>query len=854
MKKMTIATLFLALLCFTTVAQEKQKALKAFETETKAKISLNTSSENIEFITFPTNSPLKLEGATIQAKTIHFLQQYKTIFGFEALTQTFKAPETKLDNYGFKQVVLKQQHHNIPVFDGQLRFHFNAEDQLTSINGNIITVDKKLNTTPTLSSTQATAIALQEVDQQAINHSGHTTYVYNTSLFIFQKGLIQNTSGPQHLVYEIEVRNDKDVRELLYIDAHTGQIVEQFTGIAHAINRTVHETNIGNVVWQEGDALPGSLSIWQQNEVIAAGHMYHFFNNAFGFASFNGNDGSMVTLNNSTNFNCPNARWNGSFVEYCDGTASDDVVAHEWGHAYTQYTSGLIYAYQSGAINEAYSDIWGETIDLLNAYEDTGENLLVRTSTFCNSDRWKIGEDASSFGGAIRDMWNPPCNGDPGKVTDTQYLCGEADNGGVHINSGIPNHAYALLVDGGGYNGYTITGIGFTKAAHIFWRAQSAYLTPTSDFSNLADALEAACTDLIGINLEGLSTTDTPAGLSGETITSADYNQLVNAILAVELRIEPDFCGYEPILATTDAPCSAAENNPIFFEDWENGLGNWTVDQLPEDPATWETRDWEIVSVLPENRAGQAIFGTDPINGDCSSSLQNGILRLESPIITLPDYTEGNIEMSFMHYVATENLWDGANIKYRLNNGDWTLLPTAAFTVNGYNNTINNVFSGNDNPMAGEDAFTGTDGGTVSGSWGRSYIDLSFIGAVANTSIQFRFEVGTDGCNGREGWFIDDIAIYNCSYPLSVNSPSQQTHNITVFPNPSYGAFTLKNSNALKLIKADIYDLNGRVVKTIDLRNTQGNTPINISNVASGMYFIKVEGQHFEQVIKLVKE
>ena len=70
-------------------------------------------------------------------------------------------------------------------------------------------------------------------------------------------------------------------------------------------------------------------------------------------------------------------------------------------------------------------------------------------------------------------MWNPPCNGDPGKVTDGQLYCGEGDAGGVHSNSGIPNHAYALLVDGGTYNGQTITGIGFTKAAHIFWRAQS---------------------------------------------------------------------------------------------------------------------------------------------------------------------------------------------------------------------------------------------------------------------------------------------------------------------------------------------------------------------------------------------
>ena len=60
-------------------------------------------------------------------------------------------------------------------------------------------------------------------------------------------------------------------------------------------------------------------------------------------------------------------------TNYCDGVSSDDVVAHEWGHAYTERTSGLIYQWQPGAMNEAYSDIWGETVDLINDRQDEGE-------------------------------------------------------------------------------------------------------------------------------------------------------------------------------------------------------------------------------------------------------------------------------------------------------------------------------------------------------------------------------------------------------------------------------------------------------------------------------------------------
>ena len=53
-------------------------------------------------------------------------------------------------------------------------------------------------------------------------------------------------------------------------------------------------------------------------------------------------------------------------------------------------------------------------------------------------------------------MWNPNCDGDPGKVSDGQYWCSTDDEGGVHTNCGVPNHAYALVVDGGSFNGHAV--------------------------------------------------------------------------------------------------------------------------------------------------------------------------------------------------------------------------------------------------------------------------------------------------------------------------------------------------------------------------------------------------------------
>ncbi len=764
----------------------------------------------------------------------------------------FQFEKSTVDNYGFAHVILNQVHKGIPVYDGQLRFHFNRQLELTAINGTVIP-NIKLNTTPVLSDTEAESKAFTFIENQKINLSSEPLDIFENQLLIFPKGLAQGQVSSNHLAYAIEIRNGIDVREFLYIDALTGELIEQFTGIAHALEREVYEGNFDDLVWQEGDAFPGELDVWQKNEVTASGHVYHFFYNAFAYDSYDGNGITMRTVNNNPNINCPNANWNGVAANYCSGTASDDVIAHEWGHAYTQFTSNLIYAYQPGAINEAYSDIWGETVDILNNYEDDDEDLSLRDG--CNSsDRWRIGEDATAFSAPIRDLWNPPCNNDPGKVTDAQYRCGEEDSGGVHSNSGIPNHAYALLVDGGFYNGYTINPIGFTKAAHIFWQAQNVYLTATSDFSNFADALEASANDLLGINLEGLSTTEFPFGPSGEIITIDDVQQVINVIFAVELRINPDACNFMPILAETDPLCEAATTGRVFFEDWETGSDGWSFEELPTNEDTWTSRLWTIENNLPDNILGNAIFATNPIIGDCVNDLENGIMRLESPIITLPNIDTGHFDMSFDHYVATENRWDGGNLKYNLNATEWLLVPAEAFSTNAYNDDLNAENQGNNNPMSGEAAFTGTDDGSVLGSWGTSVIDLSLLDALANDDIQFRWELGTDGCNGRLGWFVDNITVYNCTAETLAITDLNLKDRIQIYPNPSNGIFRLRTTDETNIDKAEIFDINGRLIQRLDVSDNTKDFQIEMIQVSSGIYFLKVHSGISETTFKLLKK
>ena len=831
-------------------AQNKNDVLQNFANSNNAKISLDSATDNVKFIKFSNTSGYNAQGSNPIIKSLNFINETRLFGNLDS--SDFSLDNSKADSYGLKHVTLNQIHDGVPVFDGKLKFHFNTSENITAINGNIID-GIKVSSTPTISEFEASNIALEMINTQNLNYSGKELFVQKNDLFIYPKGIVTGEITSNYLAYYIEVRNNVDVREYLFINAHNGELLDQFTGIAHAIDRLVYEGNTSNTVWQEGDAFPGSLTIWQQNEVEASAHSYNFFKNAFGYVSYDGADATMITINNDPNISCPNANWNGFSANYCDGTASDDVIAHEWGHAYTEYTNNLVYAWQSGAINEAYSDIWGETIDLLNNYEDADDDNSLRSG--CNSsDRWRMGEDATAFSGAIRDLWDPTCNGDPGKVTDIEYACSTIDQGGVHTNSGIPNHAYALLVDGGIFNGFTINSIGFTKSAHIYWRAQSQYLTSTSDFDDLADALETSANDLLGINLEGLSTTTTPAGLSGEVITIADVQTVIDVILAVEMRTNPSACNFQPLLGPSPTPCGASTTNPIFLEDWETGTDGWSFAQLPVNPSTWENRDWVLASDLPNGRSGNGIFGTDPINGNCSTDLENGIIRLESPLITIPNYTTGITELFINHYIATEANWDGANIKYELNNsGSWEVLPASAFTTNPYNGVINPAASGNDNPMESQEAFTGSDGGTVTGSWGTSIVDLSQIGVFANSTIKFRFEMGTDGCNGREGWYIDEIAIYNCNFVLSQKEFNSLNQVIQIYPNPSNGLYHLKKLNQVDLRSARVYDINGRLIKTMNLEDMTIESQIDITSASDGLYFIEVIARDNKHTFKVYK-
>jgi hypothetical protein len=388
-------------------------------------------------------------------------------------------------------------------------------------------------------------------------------------------------------------------------------------------------------------------------------------------------------------------------------------------------------------------------------------------NAIADSYRWLMGEDATAFGSAIRDMWDPTCKSDPGKVTDAEYQCTSGDGGGVHTNSGVPNHGYALLVDGGTYNGHTIAALGMVKAAHLYWQAQSVYQTPTTNFNDHADALQAACQDLIGVPLEGLSTSTTPAGPSGQAITAADCTAVDEMIAAVELRTDPSVqCNFQPLLKKSPPPlCSNQKNaSVIYSEDFEDGLVGWTLSNQGVYSG-WPGLDWTQATTLPGDHTGSTAFAEDLNGGDCGGGAGDisGMMSMVSPVIHIPSTKTLTPRLSFDHYVATEEGWDGGNLKISINGGAFVVVPSSAYTFNPYNTTLQTAAAGNTDPLAGQSAFSGTDGGSLFGSWGQSQIDLSKLGVKPGDNIQLRYDFGMDGCTGNDGWYVDNVQVSACN-------------------------------------------------------------------------------------------
>lgn len=177
-----------------------------------------------------------------------------------------------------------------------------------------------------------------------------------------------------------------------------------------------------------------------------------FYRRSFRWRSYDNKGSNLRIFVHDNSAGAVNAFWNGSELRFGDGNLQSggkyvpltnlDVVAHELTHGVTEYTSKLVYGGESGALNESASDVFACIVEH-ELHANAQRNLL-------------LGEESATDGVPLRDMAHPQNQGQPDHV-DAQVSKGVGsagwndgnDYGGVHTNSGIPNNAFALMVEGG---------------------------------------------------------------------------------------------------------------------------------------------------------------------------------------------------------------------------------------------------------------------------------------------------------------------------------------------------------------------------------------------------------------------
>ncbi len=233
---------------------------------------------------------------------------------------------------------------------------------------------------------------------------------------------------------------------------------------------------------------------------------YDYFLDKYNRNSLDGNGMAIQSFVHYGN-NFVNAFWDGTRITLGDGNStyspltSLDIIAHELTHGITAHSAKLVYANESGALNESFSDIFGVAV-----------NFYARP----DSARWDLGYD---IGHVFRSLSNPKSKGHPDTYFGSYWYTGVGDNGGVHKNSGVQNHWFYLLSQGGSGtndkgNQFTVNGIGIEKAAAIAYRNLTVYLFPNATYSDARFYAIKSAEDLFGT-------------------CSAEYKACINAWYAV---------------------------------------------------------------------------------------------------------------------------------------------------------------------------------------------------------------------------------------------------------------------------------------------------------------------------------
>ena len=470
-----------------------------------------------------------------------------TVYGLKENAELKKVAEKEESGLKFSKMI--QTVSNVEVEGGDIIVHRGNSGEISGIYGTLRNiVDKQ---TATVSGFTAVSKAITTIgeNQDYAWKSGDGDAPTAKLVYAPKNG---DYNGEYRLAYKtvLSVTGNNPARWVVFVDAETGEVINKFNSIHTTaatgsgsslysgtvsittdlvsttysmkdVAKKIETYNMNNKTnYTTSTIFTDTDNIWNTTAQRAgvdahygATKTYDYYKNVHGRNSYD-NLGATIKsyVHYSSNYN--NAYWDGTRMTYGDGDGTTftplvtiDVAGHEITHAVTEKTANLTYQNESGALNEAWSDMFGTAIEFY---------------TYGTGGNWLIGEGCytpSTSGDALRSMSNPNAEGQPDTYQGTYWYTGTGDNGGVHYNSGVANYWFYLLsVGGSGTNdkgtAFNVTGITISKAEKIAHLAIKSYMTSSTNYAGARTATLSAAAALYGS-------------------TSAEYTQVGNAWTAV---------------------------------------------------------------------------------------------------------------------------------------------------------------------------------------------------------------------------------------------------------------------------------------------------------------------------------
>lgn len=481
----------------------------------------------------------------VEETGITFLREHSDLFG-DVNPKEMVTLAADADPAGGANATLEQRYDGHRVIGGSIRFHVNGTGTLDTVSNRLFPDLAKVPREAKIDADQAVRV-LYEATRS------------NSKPITKPELVVIRHEGQPYLAWEVRLETDTEQRGdwneptqwVGYIDSQTGQLLEHYNNIQTAgpvvangigyyggagpLNawftnttyqlRDTTRTGIGGPEIRTNDEDGTSPSEdadgnWntlstsprdanQGAEVDAhrfSGTVVDYFRTVHGRVSFDGAGGAHTNLVHlGTDYD--NGYWDGIKVNLGDGSGaspgddyecSDDWLAHEWTHAYTQHTCNLTYNNESGALNEAFSDIFAAFI--------TGDWLVFEDSWLkASAPAWRNMMDPTNGGQwNVANAVNSTLAGHQPSHYSVRYT-GAWDNGGVHVNSGIINNLFYLLTVGGTQtvSSIAVSGIGQSAAEGMLWRCMTINLVgqPNATFLQFREAMLDACLDLYPTDL-----------------------------------------------------------------------------------------------------------------------------------------------------------------------------------------------------------------------------------------------------------------------------------------------------------------------------------------------------------------